>query len=260
MALSAQNLVDSIENPNGHVSVRLQRNLFSKNASDRYFGRAIRNTHTVGNVLQLVADKVPHLDTGTVYSVCDALEQVIMDVLSQGNSVNCLNLGEFYIACTGTTDGKTTMPGITVKFTPSERTKNAISKITVEQEAYAEPKAVISYIQDIDTGLKDGTLTEKGSVRINGKKLCIGGEGSGIWFAPVENSTYTIDESGADWTQVSAALSENKPGSLLFPLPKTLAKGKYRIVFKTKCPTSLHSERKELVTSISDVVEITEAA
>ena len=253
---TTSNLMDSISNPNGRVSVKLQRNYFSKDSSDKYVGRAVRNTHTVGNVLQLVAHKVPQLDIGTVYSVCDALEKVITESLGSGNSVNCLNLGVFYIACKGSTDGKTSSPDITVKFIPSDLTKSAISKVTVEQEAYSEPVATISKIVDIDTGDADGRLSLNGSVQILGKKLLIGGEGSGIWFAPATGEDSVIDESGTDWIQVAAKLSVNKPGTLLFPLPKSLTGGKYRIILKTRCPSNLKYERKELVTTISDSIEI----
>lgn len=250
------NLMDSIENPNGRVSVKLQRNYFSKDSSDKYVGRIVRNTHSVGNVIQLVANKVPQLDIGTVYSVCDALEKVITESLGGGNSVNCLNLGVFYIACRGSTDGKSFSPNITVKFIPSEVTKSAISKVAVEHESYSEPAATISKIVDVDTGLADGNLSLNGSVQISGKKLLIGGEGSGIWFAPASEDTAAIDESGADWTQVTAKLSVNKPGTLLFPLPKTLSAGTYRIVLKTRCTSNLKYERKELVSTVSDALVV----
>lgn len=250
------NLMDSIENPNGRVSVKLQRNYFSKDSSDKYVGRIIRNTHSVGNVIQLVANKVPQLDIGTVYSVCDALEKVITESLGNGNAVNCLNLGVFYIACKGSTDGSAFSPNITVKFIPSELTKSAISKIAVEHESYSEPSATISRIVDIDTGADNGILSLNGSVQITGKKVLIGGEGSGIWFAPVAGDTAAIDESGSDWTQVTAKLSVNKPGTLLFPLPKTLTAGTYRIVLKTKCTSNLKYKRKELVSTVSDSLVI----
>ena len=256
MASTNSNLMDSIENPNGRVSVKLQRNYFSKDSSDKYVGRAIRNTHTVGNVLQLVANKVPQLDIGTVYSVCDALEKVVTESLGTGNSVNCLNLGVFYIACKGSTDGKSASPAITVRFIPSDLIKSAISTITITQEAYSEPVATISQIIDVDTGSAEGILTLNGSVQITGKRLLIDGEGSGIWFAPATGKDGIIDESGTNWTQVTAKLSVNKPGTLLFPLPKTLETGKYRIILKTKCPSNLKYERKEIVTTISDVLEI----
>ena len=63
-----------------------------------------------------------------------------------------MNLGLFYIACKGSTDGKSSTPSITVKFIPSETTKSAISKVTIEQTDYSEPAATISQILDIDTG------------------------------------------------------------------------------------------------------------
>lgn len=250
------NLMDSIENPNGRVSVKLQRNYFSKDSSDKYVGRIIRNTHTVGNVIQLVANKVPQLDIGTVYSVCDALEKVITESLGNGNAVNCLNLGVFYIACKGSTDGSAFSPNITVKFIPSEVTKSAISDVAVAQENYSEPTATIAKIVDVDTGTSDGILSLNGSVQITGKKLLIGGEGSGIWLAPAAGELATIDESGADWIPVTAKLSVNKPGTLLFPLPKTLTAGTYRIVLKTRCTSNLKYKRKELISTVSDALEI----
>lgn len=256
MATTNSNLMDSIENPNGRVSVKLQLNNFSKDSSDKYVGRAVRNTHTVGNLLQLVANKVPQLGIGTVYSVCDALEKVITESLASGNSVNCLNLGVFYIACKGSTDGKAFAPNIAVKFSPSEIIKAAIENITVEPSDYIEPAGTISEIINVDTGVADGSLSLNGSVQITGKKLLIGGEGSGIWFAPVTNSEDAVNESSGDWIQVTAKLSVNKPGTLLFPLPKTLESGKYRIVLKTKCPINLKNERKGFITTISDVIVI----
>ena len=256
MAMPNENLMDSIEVPKGRVAVKLQRNTFSKDSSDKYYGRTIRNTHTVGNVLQLVAKKVPQLDIGTVYSVCDALEKVVTESLGNGNSVNCLNLGVFYIACKGATDGKTNSPDITVKFSPSELTKSAIEEVAVDKEDYSEPVAVINKIVDVDTGSADGILSLNGSVQILGKKLLIGGEDSGIWFVPATGEEAVIDESGTDWTQVTAKLAMNKPGTLLFALPKTLTSGKYRIVLKTRSPSNLKYVRKDLVKTISDAVVI----
>lgn len=256
MANVKSNLMDSIENPNGRVSVKLHRNNFSKDSSDKYVGRIVRNTHTVGNVIQLVANKVPQLDIGTIYSVCDAFEKVITESLESGNSVSCLNLGVFYIACKGVTDGKSFSPNITVKFIPSETTKAAIANVSVDQEAYSAPSATISSIADVDTGLSDGTLSLNGSVQISGKKLVIGGEDSGIYLAPASGETGTIDETGSDWIPVTAKLTVNKPGTLLFPLPKTLSAGTYRVVLKSRCTSSLKYERKDLITTISDVLAI----
>lgn len=256
MANTSLNLMDSIENPNGRVAIRLQRNLFSKDSSDKFYGRAIRNTHTVGNVLQLVANKVPQLDIGTVYSVCDALEKVVTESLGNGNSINCLNLGVFYISCKGATDGQSGFPEITVKFSPSEVTKSAISKISISKEDYTEPVATINKIIDIDTGLSDSSLSLNGSVEILGSKLKIGGIGSGIWFAEATGPDYSINEDETDWYGVTTNLTENTSGKLLFPLPKNLTKGTYRIVLKTKCPISLKQERKEFIKTISEPIEV----
>ena len=114
----------------------------------------------------------------------------------------------------------------------------------------------ISQILDIDTGSTDWNISLNGSVQILGKKLLIGGDDSGIWFAPATGEDGVIDESGTDWTQVTAKISVNKPGTLLFPLPKTLTAGTYRIVLKTRCTSNLKYKRKELITTVSDVIQI----
>ena len=47
MAESNQNLVNSIGDPKGRVSVKLQPNRYAKEPSKIFFGRTVRNTHTV---------------------------------------------------------------------------------------------------------------------------------------------------------------------------------------------------------------------
>ena len=256
MAELNQNLMNTIEAPKGRVTVQLQPNRYAKEPSKKYFGRTVRNTHTVGNVLQLVSKKVPQLDTGTVYSVCDGLENVVIESLQQGNSVNCLNLGTFYLSCKGTTDGTTDTPKLSVRFVQSKVLKDALEKIEIEKENYSEPVGSIIKIVDVETASAERILTLNGSVQLMGKKLMIGGEGSGIWFAPATGDEALIDETGSDWIQVTAKLAVNKPGTLLFSMPKTLTSGKYRIVLKTKTPYGAKSERKELVKTVSDAVVV----
>ncbi len=65
-----------------------------------------------------------------------------------------------------------------------------------------------------------------------------------------------IDQDSSDWEQVTAPLSVNTLGTLLFPLPKTLSAGKYRFVLRTRCTSSLKYERREMVTTVSDAIAI----
>ncbi len=129
-------------------------------------------------------------------------------------------------------------------------------KLFVFYNIFKTFSATISQILDIDTGSTDWNISLNGSVQILGKKLLIGGDDSGIWFAPATGEDGTIDESGTDWTQVTAKISVNKPGTLLFPLPKTLTAGTYRIVLKTRCTSNLKYKQKELITTVSDVIQI----
>lgn len=65
-----------------------------------------------------------------------------------------------------------------------------------------------------------------------------------------------IDQDSSDWEQVTAPLSVNTLGMLLFPLTRTPSAGKYRFVLNTRCTSSLKYERKEMVTTVSDAIAI----
>ncbi len=243
------------ESANGRVSVKLQKNNFAKDGSENFWGKVERYTYSTQNILDAMAESVPLVDLGTVTSVLNAYANTVLKVLASGNAVKFGELGTFYIAGKGAVDSTSGKPALTVKFSATPVLKDAVQNVEIASSGYVEPSGTISLVTDIATGKTDGTLTSGTSVLVEGSNLRVGGEDSGIWFAPVtESGNLSDDES--QWVKVESALVYNLPSKLLFSIPQGLAKGRYRIVHRTRFTTKAGYERKNLVRTISELVEI----
>jgi len=243
------------ETANGRVSVKLQRNQFAKEGTENFYGKVERYTYSTQNILDAMAEAVPLVDLGTVASVLNAYANTVLKVLATGNAVKFGELGTFYIAGKGTVDTETGKPELTVRFTATKTLKDAVQKVEISSSEYVSPSGLISTVTDVTTGKKDGTLTANGSVLLEGTSLKVGGDNSGIWFAPIDENGYmTSDESS--WKLVDSALVYNLPSKLLFSIPQSVANGSYKIVVRTRYAGKTGYERKYLVEAISETVEI----
>ncbi len=107
----------------------------------------------------------------------------------------------------------------------------------------------------------DGTLAATFSARLTGRKLKLGGETYGLWFAKVTtdadgNETLT-DES--EWIQVPGDyITRNMPSEISFDLPRTLEEGAtYKIILRTSI--SGGNVLKNWVQSVSPAVTVVAA-
>lgn len=243
------------ESANGRVSVKLQKNQFAKDGTESFYGRVERYTYSTQNILNAMSEAVPLVDLGTVASVLNAYANTVLKVLSAGNAVRFGELGTFYIAGKGSVDSETGKPALTVKFTATKTLKDAVQNIEIASSEYIAPSGVISSVTDVSSGKSDGKLTASGSVLFEGASLKVGGENSGIWFAPILEGTDSLTVE-SDWKKVESALVFNLPSKLLFVLPQSLASGKYKIVVRTRYAGKSGYERKYLVETISETVEV----
>lgn len=243
------------ESANGRVSVKLQKNQFAKDGTESFYGRVERYTYSTQNILNAMSEAVPLVDLGTVASVLNAYANTVLKVLSAGNAVRFGELGTFYIAGKGSVDSETGKPALTVKFTATKTLKDAVQNIEIASSEYIAPSGVISSVTDVSSGKSDGKLTASGSVLVEGASLKVGGENSGIWFAPILEGTDSLTVE-SDWKKVESALVFNLPSKLLFVLPQSLASGKYKIVVRTRYAGKSGYERKYLVETISETVEV----
>ena len=178
------------ESANGRVSVKLQRNQFAKEGTENFYGKVERYTYSTQNILDAMADAVPLVDLGTVTSVLNAYANTVLKVLAAGNAVKFGELGTFYIAGKGTVDTATGKPELTVKFTATRTLKDAVQNVEIASSEYVSPSGLITNVTDVASGKTDGTLTASGSVLLEGTSLKVGGENSGIWFAPIDENGY----------------------------------------------------------------------
>ncbi len=243
------------EQANGRVSVKLQKNQFAKEGEQNFYGRVERVTFSTQNVLDEMAQAIPLVDAGTIASVMNAYTKVMLKILANGNAVKFGELGAFYIAGKGTVSSETGKPDLTMKFSASQALKNAVQNIEIASSEYIAPSGMISSVTDVSSGKADGKLTAGGSVLIEGASLKVGGDDSGIWFAPVLESTDSLSGE-SDWKKVESVLIFNLPSKLLFALPQSLASGKYKIVVRTRFAGKTGYERKYLVEVVSETVEV----
>lgn len=243
------------EQANGRVSVKLQKNQFAKEGEQNFYGRVERVTYSTQNILDEMAQAIPLVNAGTIASVMNAYTKVMLKILANGNAPKFGELGTFYIAGKGTVSSETGKPDLTVKFSASQALKDAVQNIEIASSEYIAPSGVISSVTDISSGKSDGKLTAGGSVLVEGASLKVGGENSGIWFAPILEGTDSLSGE-SDWTKVESALIFNLPSKLLFALPQSLASGKYKIVVRTRYAGKSGYERKYLVETISETVEV----
>lgn len=244
------------ESAAGRVGVKLQLNQFNKDsANPNYYGKVERYTLNAQNILDGIAGELPQIDTGTAASVLNAYANVVLKSLQSGNAVKFGELGTFYIAAKGVVDSSTGRPNLTVKFTPSQNLKDSVKDVEIVSSEYKEASGAISLITDVSSGSTNGSLTAGGSVLLEGNGIKVGGEDSGIWFAPVSKNGELSSE--VEWIKVSSALVYNTSGKLLFALPSELASGStYKIVIRTKFAGRSGYERKTLVQIVSDAVTI----
>ncbi|HAZ96040.1 MAG TPA: hypothetical protein DCW73_02060 [Treponema sp.] len=243
------------ESANGRVSVKLQKNQFAKDGAESFYGRVERYTYSTQNILDAMADAIPLVDLGTVASVLNAYAGTVLKVLSAGNAVKFGELGIFYIAGKGSVDNENGKPKLTVKFSATQTLKDAVQNVEIAASEYAAPSGLVTSVTDVATGKSDGNLSASSSVLVEGSSLKVGGEDSGIWFAPVaESGIISSDES--KWTKIETALIYNLPSKLLFALPQELESGKYKIVVRTRYAGKSGYERKYLVEAISETVTV----
>lgn len=243
------------EQANGRVSVKLQKNQFAKEGEQNFYGRVERVTYSTQNVLDEMVAELPLVDAGTIASVMNAYTKVMLKILANGNAVKFGELGTFYIAGKGTVSSESGKPDLTVKFSASQVLKDAGQNIEIASSEYITPSGVISSVTDVSTGKSAGKLTTGGSVLVEGASLKVGGENSGIWFAPVADGTDSLSVESS-WTKVESALVFNRPSKLLFALLQSLASGKYKIVVRTRFAGKTGYERKYLVEAVSETVEV----
>ncbi len=250
--------ISTLENSSSTLSVSLHKNYLMKDGS--YCATVTRNTATFKNILSEIAEDNKGMDPFMLQFAAILMQKKILKMLEQGKAVNVLDLGTMYIAMKCNAKGKSDVAesgNFCIKFTPTSLANDALSTLTVDKVVYADGSPEITELSDLSSGKTDGRLTPGMPARITGARLKIGGQGSGIFFAPCDSDGNPVKDESA-WLRVEdTAVFRNKPTELNFFVPAALEKGKYRIVLRTAYLTE-KKFRKELVEAVSKTLSITE--
>jgi hypothetical protein len=207
------------------IYVKLHTNQFDK---ESYVGLVPRNTLSMDAIVTQIIKNNPGIGKFAVYHSAELIKEEIMKQLATGCAVSVLDLGTMYIGVSGKIAGSdptaADIPDFTVRFTPSQKVQETLSSVVADGVMYADEAPVINAAEDFLRLTEDGILHTGTIVRITGRKLKVGGTGSGIFFVPAaSDGTPVTDET--KWVAVDiSVIPQNLPKSLIFALPPALEK------------------------------------
>lgn len=247
--------ISTLENSSSILSVTLHENNFTKDGT--YYATVSRNTATFKNILSEIAEDNKGMDPYMLQFAAILIQKKILKMLEQGKAVNVLDLGTMYIAMKCNAKGKSDVSesgNFYIKFTPTTLANEAISSLSVDKIVYADGSPEITTITDLSDTEAEGSLTAGKPCRLSGSRLKLGGDGWGIWFAPVDSERkMSADETS--WVKVEEAnLFRNKPSELNFFVP-ALTAGTYQIVLRTAY-LGKDKSRKNMLKTISDTITV----
>lgn len=248
--------ISTLENSSSVLSVTLHENKLTNNGT--YFATVSRNMATFKNILSEIAEDNKGIDPFMLQYAAVLIQKKILKMLEQGKAVNVLDLGTLYISLKCSARGKSDVAergSFCIKFAPTGLANEAVAALSVDKVVFADASPEILSIEDISTGKTDGTFTPGKPMRITGSRLKLGGEGSGIFFVPVEpNGDAAADESA--WTAVPETdIFRNMPSELNFFAPQILSAGSsWRLVLKTAYLSKTRS-RKSAVEAAGGILK-----
>lgn len=217
------------------VNVKIHKNFLKD--GDFSYAKVSRNTANAENLIAVITENSStKIDEGYLYYCAKLFKEAILKKLKEGSAVNIFDIGTLYINACGNIEGRnpdsTKIPKFSVGFTPSEEAKRAVQDVKISETLLSDSSPTINTFTDLFTAKTGTQITRGKSMQINGAKLKVAGEGSGIFFVPAtENGAANEDEK--TWIKVPL-LSRNLPSELQFFLPDELEMGKsYFVAIKT---------------------------
>lgn len=248
----------TFKNADSILSVTLRKNQFSTDENS-FIGRVTRNTVSLENLIASISEKNPGVSPYMIQHVANLLGDEMLKTCQNAKAVDVLGLGTMYISVAGSISGEnpseSSIPGFKLNFTPSSRAQEAVNSLKVDKVIIADSSPAIDKIINTFNQNEERNLTKGKGVKITGSRLKVMGENSGIWFAPLE-SDGNVSKDESSWTEVAKeTISQNKPKTLEFYVPDSLAESEYRIVVRTRY-CSGDKELKSAVTAVSKTVNV----
>lgn len=241
-----------------YVSMKLSNNAFN---DENYIARVPRDTVSVNGIVSEIVAGTSSLDAYVILHAAELLKAKILELLTQGRSVNVLELGTMYLKPTGTVTKDnpqvSDLPGLTLEFTPSTAAKEAIAEVSGISFMINDSAPEIQTLLNLKTQ-EESVLSAGAPVRVTGAKMkmAVNESGSfeadnGIWIVPAL-ADGTPDTNTADWIAVDAGdVFTNYAKKLEFWLPSTLITGTSYFIRISTTYLSKDERRKTAVASYS---------
>lgn len=231
------------------VSITLHKSPLSKEGEN--YGKVTRNTVTLENMIAAIKEENRGLDPFMVQHSAILLQQQIIKMLQQGNSVNVLDLGFLYPALKGTVKGdkpgNADLPDFTVRFTPSSLVTDCISNLAVDKIVLSDSSPQINTITDEWTKQQNASLTKNKTCYIEGKRLNLGTTPNSIIFIMVDDDGNEVD--GQEQIAVPPEMIiTNTATKLRFYVPEGLTAS---AMYKIKLSTTYISKTQNRKTPVS---------
>lgn len=202
-----------------------------------FYGRFSGEYLSNENVIARVQKKNPGTDELIISTSETYLKREILEAVAEGKAVSLLGLGTISLSaggsCTDDSSEEISEMSLHLKFTPGQELKAAAAKVSIGNVIFSDTTPVISKITDWFTGKVTDRLTAGKNVLIEGKRLKIGDDFSGLFLAPSDEKGSTQSDESL-WIDCTALIRVNKPKKIDFYLPPQAESGKnYRIVIKT---------------------------
>ena len=228
------------------------------NGNDGYYGRFERRTIDTNTLIARIQQRKAGTNELAVQQIAGFLKEEVLQALRSGEAVNVLDLGTLYLMPNGKFEDASFIADekqpLTAKFTPSRLTQQAAAEVGVNDVVMSNTTAVITSVTDQYTGSTGGVLTAGKTVLITGKRLKLGGDGSGIFLCPLdEKQQPAADESR--WIPCTA-VTQNTKTHVEFFLPESAVSGmEYRIILRSFISGN-GTLRKTAREVVSDIVMI----
>ena len=246
------------KNANSILSVTLRKNQFATDESS-FIGKVTRNTVTLENLIASISEKNSGVSPFMIQHVANLLGNEMLNACHDAKSVDVLGLGTLYISVAGTVNGENpgeaSIPGFKLNFTPSPRAQASLDSLKVDKVIIADSNPVIDKIINTFDQNSERNLSKGKGVKITGAKLKIAGEGSGIWFCPLD-STGNVKKDENTWAKVKTeTISLNNPKAIEFYVPDEISSNDYRILIRTRFCNGAKT-LKTPVSTISNIVKV----
>ena len=253
-----EELKTSFSGKDGNGGLTLYANPFG--TGKKFYGRFERDVLSMENLVSRVQEKNPGADEIIINTGISYIKREILAALKEGKAVNLLDLGELYIAATGSTasDSKTDISdlSLTVKFSASTVLRESIANVSIGKIMLSDTAPAITKIFNWFTGEESTTLSAGKNVILEGKRLKLGNENSGLFLAQVDEKGEVSSDDETTWIDCTSLVRQNTPKKIDFYLPSEATEGSsYRIVIKSNYVNGT-TKRKEPVYTYSDVVTV----